>query len=393
MTTRGVTATLRVPGHPGWVAAGDDALWLALTDTRTTVRDRPLAASRPCLGRRSSSGSSSADRATYLAHVGRRLLASVEHIGSSGSGPSLIVALDWRTAASSRADSSPTLVGPLAQSGKDLWALQARPAALLRLDPLTLAPKAAPLRLSQGQALGLAAGGGYVWATEPDAGDVLRIDPATRIRQPRPCRRLPGRSRGRGGERLVRRPRPRRGPPARPENASAGREADSRRRQARVARARPASTSSSATRRGEPRPGSTCARGRSSGRPIRVAPPAKGAPALAVAGVGNSVWVEQLRIEHADPRVQRRPRRTRGVIAHHRRSPPRRWRLHGGRGRGLGDERRRPRRSCGSTRPGTPSSHASMLLPARQPPPARAPSGSPTRRKTLSRASIRRRTR
>src|SRR4029077_12555673 len=41
VTTRGVAATLRTPAHPGWVAAGDDALWLALTDNRTTVRTRP----------------------------------------------------------------------------------------------------------------------------------------------------------------------------------------------------------------------------------------------------------------------------------------------------------------------------------------------------------------
>ena len=41
-TTRGVTATLRVPGNPGSVAAGRDALWLALADTRKPIHDRPL---------------------------------------------------------------------------------------------------------------------------------------------------------------------------------------------------------------------------------------------------------------------------------------------------------------------------------------------------------------
>ena len=73
----------------------------------------------------------------------------------------------------------PTLVGPLADDGTDLWVLQVTPAALLRLDPLTLAPKAPPLPLSPGRALGLAVGGGYVWATASDAGEVLRIDPVT----------------------------------------------------------------------------------------------------------------------------------------------------------------------------------------------------------------------
>ncbi len=179
VTTRGVAATLRTPAHPGWVAAGDDALWLALTDDRTTVRTRPLLrldlASGAVKQRLSLGG-----RATYLLHVDRRLLASVEFNGSRGSGPSLVVALDWRTGRLLARREFPRLIGPLAASGKNLWALQVRPAALLRLDPLTLAPTAAPIRLSPGRAAGLAADGGYVWTSEPDAGDVLRIDAATR---------------------------------------------------------------------------------------------------------------------------------------------------------------------------------------------------------------------
>src|SRR6187549_1751920 len=91
-------------------------------------------------------------RATYLMHLHRRLLASVEYNGSRGSGPSLIVALDWRTGRLLARRQFSRLIGPLADSGKDLWALQVRPAALLRLDPLTLAPTAAPIRLSQGRA-------------------------------------------------------------------------------------------------------------------------------------------------------------------------------------------------------------------------------------------------
>jgi virginiamycin B lyase len=178
VTTRGVTATLRAPGRPGWVAAGEDALWLALTETRTTVRTRPLLRLDPASGavkQRVRLGG----RATYLLHVGKRLLASVEYNGGSGSGPSLIVALDWRTGRILARRQFPMLVGPLADSGKDLWALQVRPAALLHLDPVTLAPAAAPIPLSRGRALGLAAAGGDVWVTEPDAGEVLRIDAAT----------------------------------------------------------------------------------------------------------------------------------------------------------------------------------------------------------------------
>ena len=92
----------------------------------------------------------------------------------------MIVALDWRTSRVLARSQFPTLIGPLAKSGKDLWALQVKPAALLRLDPLTLSPTAAPIQLSPGRAVGLAAAGGDVWTTEPDSGDVLRIDTATR---------------------------------------------------------------------------------------------------------------------------------------------------------------------------------------------------------------------
>ena len=95
-TTRGVTATLRVPGNPGSVAAGRDALWLALADDQEAdAHDRPLLRLDLATGtveRRIIVGG----QARYLAHVGDRLLATVEHVGGGGSGPSLIVAFDWR---------------------------------------------------------------------------------------------------------------------------------------------------------------------------------------------------------------------------------------------------------------------------------------------------------
>ena len=160
------------------MAAGRNALWLALTGTRTPVGDRPLL--------RLDLASGTIERkilvggqASYLAHAGNRLFASVEHVGGRGSGPSQIVALDWQSGRVLARTQFPTLVGPLADDGTELWALQVTPAALLRLDPLTLAPKAAPLPLSRGRALGLAVGGGYVWATASDAGEILRIDPVT----------------------------------------------------------------------------------------------------------------------------------------------------------------------------------------------------------------------
>ena len=178
VTTRGVAATLGVPAHPGAVAADQEALWLALVDTTRPVRKQPLLRldlASDTFKRRVDVGG----QASYLLHVGDRLLASVEHDGSAGSGPSLIVALDWRTGALLRSSQHTGAVGPLAQSGTDLWALQTHPAALIRLDSETLTPTAAPLELPAGRSLGLAVGAGYVWVAASDAGQVLRVNPET----------------------------------------------------------------------------------------------------------------------------------------------------------------------------------------------------------------------
>ena len=289
VTTRGVTATLRVPGHPGWVAAGRNALWLALTGTRMPVRDRPLLRLDLASGtieRRILVGG----QASYLAHVGNRLFASVEHVGGSGSGPSLIVALDWQSGRVLARRQFPTLVGPLADDGTDLWVLQVTPAALLRLDPLTLAPKAPPLPLSRGRALGLAVGGGYVWATASDAGEVLRIDPVTHKITPVRVGGFPvgitvvagsvwfvDRDRAELGRLNPRTLQPV-GKPIRVGGAPAW-----------LARATHYLFVGDSVR-------GTVSRidvrsGKAAGRPIRVAPPAEAAPGLAVAPAGGSVWV------------------------------------------------------------------------------------------------------
>jgi YVTN family beta-propeller protein len=289
VTTRGVTATLRVPGHPGWVAAGSNALWLALTGTRMPVGDRPLlrldlASDR--IERRILVGG----QASYLAHVGNRLFASVEHVGGSGSGPSFIVSLDWQSGRVLARRQFPTLVGPLADDGTDLWVLQVTPAALLRLDPLTLVPKAPPLPLSRGRALGLAVGGGYVWATASDAGEVLRIDPATHKITPVRVGGFPvgitvvagsvwfvDRDRAELGRLNPRTLQPV-GQPMRVGGAPAW-----------LARATHYLFVGDSVR-------GTVSRidvrsRKAASRPIRVAPPAKAAPSLVVAPAGGSVWV------------------------------------------------------------------------------------------------------
>ena len=290
VTTRGVTATLRVPGHPGWVAAGRDALWLALTGTRMPVGDRALLRLDLASGtieRRILVGG----QASYLAHVGNRLFASVEHVGGSGSGPSFVVALDWQSGRVLARRQFPTLVGPLADDGADLWVLQVAPAALLRLDPSTLVPKAPPLPLFRGRALGLAVGGGYVWAPASDAGEVLRIDPVTHKITLLRVGGFPvgitvvagsvwfvDRDRAELG-RLDPRTLQRVGKPIRVGGAPAW-----------LARAATDylfvgdSVRGIVTR-------IDVRSGRPTGRPIRVAPAAKAAPDLALAPAGGSVWV------------------------------------------------------------------------------------------------------
>jgi len=289
VTTRGVTATLRIPGHAGWVAAGRDALWVALSDTQKPVRDRPLLRLDLASGtieRRILVGG----QGSYLARAGNRLLVSVEHVGGTGSGPSLIVALDWRSGRVLVRRQFPTSVGPLAEGGKDLWALQVKPAALLRLDPLTLVPKASPLPLSQGRALGLAVSGGYVWATASDAGEVLRIDPGTRSITRAHVGGFPvgiavasgsvwfvDRDRGEIGRLDPRTLQPV-GKPIRLGGAPSW-----------LARAGHYLFVGDSVRGIVSR--IDVRSGKVAGRPIRVAPPAKAAPALSVAPAGDSVWV------------------------------------------------------------------------------------------------------
>ena len=289
VTTRGVTATLRIPGHPGWVAAGRNALWLALTGTRMPVGDRPLLRLDLASGtieRRILVGG----QASYLAHFGNRLFASVEHVGGSGSGPSLIDALDWRSGRVLARSQFPALVGPLADDGTNLWVLQETPAALLRLDPVTLEPKAPPLPLSRGRALGLAVGGGYVWATASDAGEVLRIDPATRkITRVRVGGFPIGITVVGGSVWFVDRDRAELGRLELRTLQAAGKPIRVGGAPAWLARATHylfvGDAAHGTVSRIDVRSGKVAS------QPIRVAPPAKAAPGLAVAPAGGSVWV------------------------------------------------------------------------------------------------------
>ena len=180
VTTRGVTATLQVASHPGWIVAGQDALWLALSrDPQQPVGEKPLLRLDLASGLVEQNASVGGE-ASYLVRTGSRLIASVRHAGQDEFGGRTLVALDWQSGRVLVRRGFDGPVDHVVPSGRYLWALEVQPGTLLRLDPVTLAPTAPPLHLSPDRALDLTVGGGYIWATAADAGEVLRIDPATR---------------------------------------------------------------------------------------------------------------------------------------------------------------------------------------------------------------------
>jgi hypothetical protein len=177
-TTHGVTATLHLPSHPGWIATGRDELWVAVNPgAGPPVRRGALLriGHDTVLQRVRLDG-----EAFHLARAGSRLIASVQPAGDNGFGRGRLLALDWSSGRSLVSRELPGPGGALALGKGSLWVLQVRPATLLRLDPRTLADEAPPLRLADGRAFGLAFGAGHVWIASSEADELLRIHPQTR---------------------------------------------------------------------------------------------------------------------------------------------------------------------------------------------------------------------
>jgi streptogramin lyase len=173
-TTRGATVTLPVRGHPGAVIAGPDALWVALSDSQETAGEGRIV--RLDLATGAQAGSVYlGGKVSHLARIGDRLIASLQR----ASGLAELAALEWRSGKGLRRHFFDPAVDQIVLRGSELWALEVRPGALLRVDSGTLEPASAPLPLSPGRTLALASGAGYLWVTAADAGEVLRIDPAT----------------------------------------------------------------------------------------------------------------------------------------------------------------------------------------------------------------------
>jgi hypothetical protein len=178
-TTPGITATLRLPSHPGWITAGRDGLWVAVNPSaRAPVRRGSLLLLNSC-GRIERTVRLDGE-VFHTARLGSQLIASLQPAGDDGFGRGRLLALDWRNGRVLASRRLPGPGGALAVGGGSLWVLQVRPATLLRIDPGTLEDEAPPLRLSSGRAFGIAFGAGHVWVSDSEADQLLRIHPRTR---------------------------------------------------------------------------------------------------------------------------------------------------------------------------------------------------------------------
>src|ERR1700729_3410810 len=168
-TTKGVTATLHLPGSPDFAAFTPEGLWVAIHGsgaqqniapsghlvrvnlaTGTVQRTVRLSGSTP-----------------NLALYGHRLIADPGIAGTStaGAAPGELIAVDTRTGATLARRHQQIGGGPMAVGDGALWEIQedhARtPTTLEQLNPTTLAPIAPPIALSAtSSVLGLAWGAG-----------------------------------------------------------------------------------------------------------------------------------------------------------------------------------------------------------------------------------------
>ena len=172
---------------------------------RTRSGSRSPTRGRPCATGRSSASisrpvqaapSSWAGRSRQLMHAGTRLLrlGRARRRRRARPEPGRRARLEQRPRRG--AGSSPAC-RPARRRRQDLWALQVRPGALLRLDPRTLAPTEPPLRLRRADALGLGRRRRLRLGHRPGRGRRAADRPGERARQARSRRRVSGRDRRR----------------------------------------------------------------------------------------------------------------------------------------------------------------------------------------------------
>ncbi len=169
-----VAATLRVPGNPGWITAGADALWVTLMSPPQEVDDRLVRV-----------GLADGEVQRTVAPGG--LLSFTTRAGDSlwavwlkawPDGPAELLELDWETG---------EVKGrvPVGNNARDLvyadgyiWATTGTDGTVLRIDPETREVVGEPIQIGS-FALGIAAGEGAVWVSDAEAGVLVRIDPSS----------------------------------------------------------------------------------------------------------------------------------------------------------------------------------------------------------------------
>jgi len=176
-TTKSVAATLRVDGEPNGVAAGPNALWVALNEGAPALNGQL---------ERINLATGAVDKSIPMRGVlseTRRFGASVwtEQLGDfMDTKPGALLALDWRTGKIQRRISFDRTPFGYDFGAGSLWVVLGRnPATLVRLDPATGEQVGNKIVLSTQRVIGLAFGAGAVWAAAAEDGLLIRVDPAS----------------------------------------------------------------------------------------------------------------------------------------------------------------------------------------------------------------------
>ena len=168
-----VTATLHVPGNPGWITAGDDALWVTLS-TKPGVDDRLVRVG--LAGGEVQRTAALEGLPSFTIRVDDSLWAV--WLEKWPEGPAALVELDWVTGEEKGRVPVGNNARDLVYADGYIWATTGTDGTVLRIDPETREVVDEPIRIGS-FALGIAAGEGAVWVSDADAGELVRIDPAT----------------------------------------------------------------------------------------------------------------------------------------------------------------------------------------------------------------------
>ena len=176
-TTQNITATLRVDGEPNGLAAGSDALWVALNEGAPALNGKLD---------RVNLTSGAVERSVRLHGV----LSETRRLGTSlwterlddflDTKPGELLELDWKTGKILRR--IPFRRTPFGYDfgAGSLWVAVGRsPATLVRVDPKTGKQIGKAIVIGSQRVIGLAFGAGAVWAASAEDGSLVRVDPET----------------------------------------------------------------------------------------------------------------------------------------------------------------------------------------------------------------------